>query len=226
MQPKEVRPRLKFLKWLALAFGALILVAGAVAADLRWFSPLNREWVVNALAKRYQSAVDLKSFNSSLFPSISIAGEGLILRRRDQSQLPPFVSVERFSVDASWLGLLLYPRRFGHVRLDGLVINVPPRHAQTGAGPHPKKKRQIAPFVLGEVFADGTTLNILSATAGKPPHVFDIEKLTLRSAGIGQPMAFEATLTNPRPVGQIQSSGKFGPWDTDDPSQTPVSGRY
>ncbi|HEY6292417.1 MAG TPA: hypothetical protein VI455_12780, partial [Terriglobia bacterium] len=47
-----------------------------------------------------------------------------------------------------------------------------------------------------------------------------------RSAGIGQPMAFEATLTNPRPVGQIQSSGKFGPWDTDDPSQTPVSGRY
>ncbi len=39
-------------------------------------------------------------------------------------------------------------------------------------------------------------------------------------------MKFRATLTNPTPPGLIQSEGSFGPWDRDDPSQTPVAGTY
>ena len=51
---------------------------------------------------------------------------------------------------------------------------------------------------------------------------FDIRKLTLKSAGIGQPMKFQAELTNPKPPGDIHSSGRFGPWNMDDPAATPV----
>ena len=36
----------------------------------------------------------------------------------------------------------------------------------------------------------------------------------------------QASLTNPKPRGRIQSSGTFGPWVTDDPSATPLAGHY
>ena len=41
-----------------------------------------------------------------------------------------------------------------------------------------------------------------------------------------RPADFHATLTNPRPKGQIETSGKFGPWQRDDPGETPLSGSY
>jgi hypothetical protein len=39
-------------------------------------------------------------------------------------------------------------------------------------------------------------------------------------------MSFQAALTNPKPPGQIDSNGKFGPWQRDDPRATAVSGNY
>jgi hypothetical protein len=211
-------------KWLFVVFAGLILLPAALVADLHWLSPLRRDWLVEMLGERYRAEVDLKSFHATFFPAVSITGEGLALRRKDQAGLPPIASVGSFSVNASWLGVLLYPRRFQRVRLEGLVVNVVPRQAEDRTSP--RKRRKIGPFVLDQVFADGTTLNIFSSKPGKPPNVFDIQKLRLQSAGIGQPMFFQATLTNPKPVGQIQSSGRFGPWNSDEPSQTPVSGKY
>ena len=49
---------------------------------------------------------------------------------------------------------------------------------------------------------------------------WELRALTLRSAGIGQPMRFKAELTNPKPPGLIHTSGKFGPWNVDEPSET------
>jgi hypothetical protein len=186
------------------------------------FPPVNREWVVETLEKRYRCDVELKSFSASFFPAASIAGEGLVLKRRDRANLPPLASIRKFSVSADWLGLLRQPRHFRQVRLEGLVLVIPPRQSQAQA----KKERQVSPFVLDEVFADGAILSILPANLNKPPHVFEIHKLRMQSAGLGQPMSFQVTLTNPTPVGQIQSSGRFGPWNTGEPSLTPVSGNY
>ena len=76
------------------------------------------------------------------------------------------------------------------------------------------------------MFADDATLSILPSNLSKPPRVFDIHKLRMQAAGVGQPMYFQATLTNPIPAGQIQSSGRFGPWNADEPSLTPISGTY
>jgi hypothetical protein len=39
-------------------------------------------------------------------------------------------------------------------------------------------------------------------------------------------MSFRATLINAKPPGEIQSTGKFGPWQAHEPGLTPVSGRY
>ena len=39
-------------------------------------------------------------------------------------------------------------------------------------------------------------------------------------------MSFRATLFNAQPPGEIQSTGSFGPWQRDQPAETPVSGKY
>jgi hypothetical protein len=227
----------RILKWTGLAVGVLLLLAAVGAGYLRWFSPLDQTWVVKALADHYQCDVQLKSFHSSLFPMVRLSGEGLVLRRRDTPDLPPLASIDKFSVTAYWVELLRHPRHFRDVSLEGFTLNVPPRRnapaspaSTTGAKSSPPNgksaKGQSLAFVLDHVVANGSTINIISSKPDKPPTVFLIQKLRLQSAGMGAPMRFEAALTNPRPVGQIESSGNFGPWNVDDPSQTPIKGKY
>ena len=212
-----------------IVLGVPILLAVILAIYLWRFPPLNRERVVEALEKHYGCDVELKSFSASYFPTVSVAGEGLVLKRRDQANLPPLASIRKFSVGGDWLSLLRQPRHLGQVRLEGLVMVIPPRRSQAQAkreSQPSKKKGQVSAFVLDEVFADDATLSILASNLSKPPRVFDIHKLRMQSAGVGQPMYFQATLTNPIPAGQIQSSGRFGPWNADDPALTPISGTY
>lgn len=223
--PKS-RPR-KILKWFTLVLAGLVLLAGVGAALLHWYSPLNRNWVKKTLEKRYEANVELKEFNASFYPAVNITGAGLVLRRKDEPDLPPFASIARFSISAGWAGLLLHPLRFREVRLEGLVLNIPPHRNPPPSNKKSKKKRHsVAPFLLEYVVADGTTLNILSSNPNKPPHLFQIQRLRLQSAGMGRAMSFQADLTNPVPVGRVRSTGNFGPWNTDDPSGTPVGGNY
>ena len=48
----------------------------------------------------------------------------------------------------------------------------------------------------------------------------------MRSLGIAEQMPFTATLTNPLPAGQIETSGTFGPWQKGNPGATPLAGMY
>jgi hypothetical protein len=213
--------RRKVLAWLFVVLGLVSLLGAVLVVYLRRFPPLNRDWVVSTLEDHYQCKVELASFTASFYPAVSIAGEGLVLEDKERTDLPPLAIVKKFSVTGDWLGLLRQPRHFSQVRLEGLAITVPPRRSRAQA-----KKQQASPFVLDEIFAQDASLNILSANPGKPPHTFEIHKLSMQSVGLGQPMSFQVTLTNPVPEGQIQSSGRFGPWYSNDPSLTPVSGNY
>ena len=71
-----------------------------------------------------------------------------------------------------------------------------------------------------------TVLSLGTDKPGKLPQKFVIQSLTLRTIGAGQPMDFTAMLTNPKPVGQIESRGYFGPWNAAQPGATAVGGTY
>ena len=73
---------------------------------------------------------------------------------------------------------------------------------------------------------DHAQLVINTSTPGKLPLVFDIQNLTMDETAPGQALRFEADLANPKPVGMIHSSGRFGPWQEDSPQETPVEGSY
>jgi hypothetical protein len=48
----------------------------------------------------------------------------------------------------------------------------------------------------------------------------------MHSVGVSQTMPFEATLTNAIPPGEIGTKGRFGPWQSQDPGETPLDGTF
>lgn len=228
MENQRLPARLPRKRWLILASGVLLVIGAILITVGARLSSLTREWVIRALKERYQSDARLGQFNISFFPVIRATGRDLVVRYKSRTDVPPLISIQRFSAETGLLGLLRSPARVRKVRLEGLQIHVSPRRDEDATGPKPRREatRPKLPFLIGEIVADGTRLEILPKEAGKEPLTFDIYQLTLHSVGVGRPMSFRAALTNPKPPGLIHSTGEFGPWREDEPSLTPVSGRY
>jgi hypothetical protein len=191
-------------------------------------SPYIRSWTVKALQERYQSDLTFNKLDVlSVFPEVRVSGEGLVFRYKGRKDVPPLASIRKLSVEGSLLGFLRSSRRFRRLELEGLVINVTHSHEPSERHNRAKKASgHLYPFVIAEVVADGTVLNVFPRRPDKPPHRFEMSQLSLRSAGLGQAMSFRTMLTNPTPPGLINSTGKFGPWQADNPGKTPVSGSY
>ena len=207
---------------ICLWFAGLVLISAAVTAAIliARFQPVARAYILAALRERYKSNVQLGNLQITLFPAVHAVGDNLVLRLADRPGAPPMIVIRRFTIDARLPGFFSYPKRIDRVRLEGLQIHIPPKSPATG------HSSPVTPFVLEEVVADETTLETLPADPKKDPLTFAIHKLTLHSVGPGRPMTFRAELDNARPPGLIHSNGNFGPWDQDEPGDTPVDGKY
>ena len=212
--------------WLIAGCALLALSAVAFPIAAHFAAPLVRYRMIQALKESYESDVELRGVDIALFPSVRVVGEGLVLRHRGRTDVPPLISIRKFSAAAGWWGLLRSPARVERVRLEGLQIHVPPRRDDDKENGTKSGNQKVPRFLINEVTADGTLLEILPKKAGKEPLQFEISRLILWGVGPADPMSFRATLTNAKPVGEIHSEGQFGPWQRDEPGLTPVSGRY
>jgi hypothetical protein len=217
---------------------SLLLIAVGIAVDqyVKGFGPRARQRVIAALEQRFDADVQLKSVQVSLYPRPNVTGEGVTIRHKQWPDRDPLISIRRFSAQTDFSTLINRRNHLDLVRLEGLQIRVPPRGSaaqheltvdnEQVASAEPGHDTTRFQFYIEKMIADGATLEIEPKMEGKRPLHYDIQKLSLRSIGAGQPMAFEAKLTNAKPPGLIDSSGSFGPWQKDDPRATPVSGKY
>jgi len=90
-------------------------------------------------------------------------------------------------------------------------------------GKQPREKMSIA---VDSIVCEDTKLLINTSKPGKPPLEFDIGDLKMKEIGPGQPLRFDATLVNPKPVGDIHSTGQFGPFNEASPRDSAMSGSY
>ena len=188
-----------------------------------------RNRVVSTLRQDYASDVEFSDLQVSIYPKIVIRGEGLILRFHGRTDVPPLISIKRVSTEIAFWELFKRTRHVRKITLEGLTVTMPPVEPRAPNTSHPTTpKRAPQPFrvVVDEIVADGAELDMLVGDPNKLPHIFYIRSLRLQHAGLGQPMTYQATLTNPVPEGVIDSHGQFGPWQRDQPRLTPLDGTY
>lgn len=223
-EKETTAPPRKFRKWPLVLLAALVALGIAVFVVSRNLGPAFRRRAIEILRERYQSEVELKSLDLELLPRIHATGEGLKLFVHGRTDLPPLVSIRKFTLTTGLADVLNGPRRIRRLRLEGLKITVT-RGARPPGDTTPPPRR-VPDFRIDDVIADGAVLEIVPKQEGKEPLVFELIKLTLHSAGVGQPMTYRTTMTNAKPPGKIQANGGFGPWNAEEPIDTPVSGDY
>jgi hypothetical protein len=198
--------------------------------------PILRQRVIAELQKRFHSPVELDTLHVSLLHGLQVSGSGLrimeiagpALKDAHPERSTPMLSVKSFEFRTGLRQLFEPTMRIVNVYVQGLDIHIPPKEDR---GPllsdDPKRRGQprIALVVDKIVCADAKIL-IETSKPGKPPLVFAIRNLTLTDVGLKQPMVFDATLVNPKPVGDIHSTGHFGPWQDDNPRDSPIDGKY
>ena len=215
---------------------SLVLIGAIGALRLAPFSSEKaRERFVAALADRLDAEVELQELRVHILPSLRAEGRGLTIRHRNRDDVPPLIWVARFSAESTVTSLL--HRHISRVNIDGLDIEIPPDRnrsdsdARTSAG-HGRAEKGVVEadaargFVVDELYSTGARLAIIPKEAGKPPRVWDIHDLKMRSVAMDTAMPFEATLDNAVPPGVITTQGTFGPWASDEPGRTRLDGTF
>lgn len=216
---------------LALAVIAVV-IAVALTVAVAQVGPRLRSEIIRALESRMDVIVTLDEFEAHLWPRPGASGRGLTLRHRDRPDLPPLVSIREFSGDASWTGI--FRARMNRVSLDGLEVTIPPRRREDMPSLNPDTEPSAAAesesspstFAIATLTSTNARLSILPRNPDKDPRVFDIFTLEILDLTLVRPSRFTASLTNPIPEGTIETTGSFGPWNGDEPAQTPVDGEF
>lgn len=240
-------------RWIAgLGLAAVVGVIALIVVAIIWLpkSDTLRNSAIAALTRDLDSQVSLDGFDTSLRPTPRIQLQGLVVRHRGRQDVPPLLQIRSLTVDLSYNGWRAH--RLDRVHIDGLHIYIPPRPendpsplsasadakgpdhgapATTSANPTDSADAGKAGGPAGDWFIEHLTasdavLLIGVRERGIPPRQFRIHQLTMTSVGADRVMSFAAELTNPRPQGEISTSGTFGPWRKDTPSLTPLAGTY
>lgn len=204
--------------------GLVAIILAGSALRRHWVMPFAKQRVVAMVQERFEGEVEIRQLEISGLLFLRIAGQELTLRSPERRDVPPLFHVRAFTVETSLWGLLRKPPHVNRVQVEGLKITVPPPVPSTRSS----LGRKLAAYriVVGEIVSDDAQLIILPKREGRLPVVFDIHHLVLRSSGSDRAMSFRASLTNPKPLGEIDATGHFGPWVAEEPSLTPVSGDY
>jgi hypothetical protein len=151
----------------------------------------------------------------------------------------PLIELEDFRFHAPLIYEPGKPFHISVVELQGLDVDLPPKshfeHASSGAAPlqlpEPPKPGvesggDILRFGVDSIDCGNARLVLETSKPGKLPLHIAIAHFKLTGIGSSRAMGFQAELTNPRPTGAINTTGSFGPWNHDDPGESPIDGNY
>ena len=189
---------------LLLSAGALaaILVAGSMVAILNW--PFTRAQIEKDLADATASTVVIDSFQPTYFPRPGCIATYVTLRRNKDRGIPPLLTVQKLTIQGSFLGLLT--KHISVIRADGAHVTIPPRDSR---GP---SLRNItgSKVVVDDLISNGAVLDFTSPNPGKSRIRFEVREFVLRNLGTSGLMQFQTALSNPEPRGEVSASVRHG----------------
>ena len=222
------------------ALAGLLITASLM---VRRFEPYIRQQAMDYLRTGFASEVELTSLRVSM-PDLSslgllltggrgalakVTGEGLVMRHKGRRDLPPMFVIKRFSFDVDLGTVFQTPKLVPILSLENMEIHIPPKGERPELAISGEQQfRQItgSTVLIGVVEIKDGKLVILPKDREKKPLQFELHRVRLESAGFGVAMKYDAKLSNPRPPGEVNSQGTFGPWVSEEPGNTPLAGRY
>lgn len=221
--------------WVSIALlGAVAAILVTVLLSIPIRSETLKARVVALLTDELESEVTIERLEGRIFPRVAVSGKGVVIRHKGRTDVPPLITIEGFEIRGSLRDLMRRPRRVSEVRLSGLQVKIPPGDDGEGSGTAVEKSeveqqaeiRRLQRVIIERFEAPDTVITLIPKRAGKPPKVFTVHHLVMDSLGINQTIPYIATLTNPVPEGEIETSGTFGPWNVAHPARTPITGKY
>jgi len=242
---RRTRPR-----WPWWVGGALLvlLATAALIVDViaHRAEPFVRAELVQALSDRFHARVELDSFHLSIGNTLrgewGVWGEGKGLRIWPPAEIegvhvpqpkPPMQPLIRLD-EFHFHGPLHYqsgqPVHITQVRLKGLDIHFPPQsHMQKAAQsqqPGTPANPWAARFIIDAVDCTEARFTLETDKPNKLPLEFIINRFRVKGVRSGEPLIFDAEVENPKPPGQVHTTGAFGPWIVSDPGNSPIRGDY
>lgn len=227
-KPKPRNYRIwRWVGWVALATVATLVVVLQILVARA--GPIVTGRVIETLSTRFDSRVELDHLQLSISHGLNVTGGGLRIYSPDEvvadGAHEPLIAVPHFEFHAALLGLMFKPMHVGTVRVQGLAIHIPPRQMRQQGPPH-KRHLSKTKIILSEIVCDDSRLVIGTAKPDKDPKLFLLKHIVLHDVGPSGPWSYDATLINAIPRGEIHATGSFGPWNTEAPGKSGVTGRY
>lgn len=199
--------------WVAATVIVVAIVVTIIVTFLRW--PFTEKAIISSLEDASSSKVTIAHFQKTYFPHPGCIAENVVFVRLPG--VPPLITIPKLTIQASFLGL--FTKHVSRIQSDGMTIFIPPQK-------FPGKFHSVSNAVIDDLLFQNATLQFGSRNRGQPPLAFSIHECILRHVGGAGPVAFRVSMSNPQPPGEIDASGRVGPWHLASTSQTPVSGNY
>ncbi len=217
-------------KWVGIVTLSALVTLGIIGEIvLRHAGPIIKGRVVETLSAHFNSRVELDSLDVSLLKGLEVSGTGLRIYAPDDvvaaGATDPIITMGSFQFHTGVRGLFLKPMHVGTVRVSDLQIRIPPR-AQRAAAPPTQHHKDKIKILVEEILVENSQLIIGTDKPNREPKHFDLQRIRMRNVGPDQPWQYEATLVNAIPRGDIHAHGTFGPWVTEDPGSSSVTGDY
>jgi hypothetical protein len=232
-------------KHILVAIALAVPLAAAILGAVGWAKykylrahadTVLRERMISSLSARFHSPVELDSLHLDASDGVKVTGSGLRILYLAGPTVPdarpvsarPMLSIDSFEFNTDFKELFKPTTRILTVYVRGMQLDIPPkRHLNAGQHDDPKKAKQSrVTLTVDKIVCTDSKIVIETSKPGKLPLVFNIANVTLTDVGTRKPLLYDATLTNPKPIGQVRATGHFGPWQADDPRGTAIDGTY
>lgn len=233
--PARTPPGFRWLIASAIIVASMI-GAAAILIAIRW--PFSRERTAASIQQALQARLETAHFRPLFFPHPGCIIKGLkVIRSNAKGETVLIASAQQAAIRTGYLDFILRPGYIDRIALDGVIVQIPTQGStnarsaarepsvSSGQSGGQSQKTPAQTMRVGEIVTNNAKLTIARA-GGKAPLDFEIHSLVLHSVGSKDGLSYWVSMANALPPGELESTGKFGPWNQSDPEQTPLSGKY
>ena len=231
--PTKQRQHSRKWRWIMAILAVVVAAVGfCIRIVITRAEPILRTRVIETLSARFKSRVELGQLHVWVADGVHVQGNGLRIYgttdpNRWEPGVQPLLEIGEFRFQTALRSLFREPMHVDIVYVDGMTLNIPPTNDRKEIRELRKREGGMKMSIAVDRFVcTNTKLVINTPRPDKRPLEFDISNLRMKDIGPGLPLQFDATLVNPKPVGDIQSTGQFGPLNEKKPRDTAVMGDY